>query len=506
VVLPRTRIGAALVGALIFLTPALPAGAATTLSCDPIGEKEPSSTRPLLSGPEPILDESGEPARAYAGYFVEQAVASVGETVHVGYYEARTKRLTIASRTGSSGPWSFTQPTVADGSPVVLDGDTHNSITLVADPDGGLHLVANVHSSAMTYWSAPPGSGADGLAFADHLVITPRYNSAGVRTDDEGYVTYPRFFTGADGVFRLMFRAGWSDAGKTYLYEFDGVRRAWTNPLAGNALLDGWTGPGYSPYPETPVHNPADGMYYLAWTWQDTGSAASTSTVNMMRSADLRTWTAVGGAALDVPVRYGQPAALVDAAPEGSGLINGNIRAGVDSDGRPSLTYTRTVAGTTKLTVARRDGLNKNWVASDVSRWTGEYDVSDNSALGQLTLASGAVATGSGTTMTIGYQCNGQHRTAVVDKGKFHGQTLLVSDARVARDELPDALLVSEFAGAPDAAAYRITRRATTTATAHGTLVVAWESGPMIVNGGAPDPGSYPEAGSTLFVALLGRS
>jgi hypothetical protein len=496
----------ALVGVALAVAPAqISAHASPSLGCSTAGE-QPTATasRSLVSGPEPLLDANGNAAKAWAGFYVEQAVLSVGSTVHVGYFDAASRQLTIASRTGTTGAWTFTTPVGPAGEPVRLSGDTHNAIAMSADSRGGLHLFAGMHSSPMTYWHSAPGEGAAGLTFADHLVLTPSFNAAGVRTDDEGYVTYPRFLTARDGALHVTFRSGWSDAGKTYLYSFDPTTGSWSNALGSAALLDGWTGPGYSPYPAAPVYNPADGNYYLSWTWQENGSALSTSTVSMMRSRDLRTWTTVNGTAVATPVRYGATGPLVDAAPAGSGLINGNVRVGFDATGRATVAYTRTVSGSTVLTVARRDGLNKNWLQSDVSRWKGAYDLTDSSTLGILTLGSGTTPTGDGNRMRISYSCNGQSRSLLVDNGPFNGRSVFVSDSLLPAGELPAVVLRPEFGtSTPQTAVYRLIWRTAQTTDPRGTLVLKWEAGAMIVNGAEPQPGTFPAQGSTLLLSAV---
>lgn len=492
----------AVVAAATTVFPAAP-GSATeaphTLNCRQPGET-PTAAQPLtlVHAPETLRDASGTAATAYAGFFVEQAVLRSGALTVVAYYDA-SKRLTVASRTGSSGAWTFAQPKDGTGTPVVLDGDSHNAIALTVDSSGALHMVANVHSSAMMYWRSTSGADPASLVFADHLVLQPSTSAAGTWTDDEGYVTYPRFFTAADGSLRLMFRGGWSDVGKTYLYAYDAAAKKWSNPLGGNALLDGWTGNGYSPYPDVPHYNPADGNYYLAYTWQESGRASSTSTVNLIRSTDLRTWTNVAGTPLTTPVHYSDADALVEDVPENSGLLNGNVRVGFDASGRPTVAYVREAATGTVLSLARRDGLNKSWIVNTVSRWTGHNDLTDETNLTRLTLSTGADASGTGSEMTVRYRCNGEVRDLTVGDGKFNGQASFVADRAQSTGALPTAITAPEFPGS----AYTLTYRTALTPVAEGTLVLKWEAGPMIANGAQPDPARYPAGGSTLLLATV---
>lgn len=487
--------------ALLLNAPVLPASAADsahTLNCRQADES-PGETRArdVLRAPEPLLDSTGTAAKAFAGFFVEQAIAQHADTTYVGFYDA-DRVLNIAHRTGSTGPWTFAQPRSGDGSLVILGRDTHNSIALTVDAHGAVHLIANVFSSEMNYWRSEPDDPTT-LVPADHLVVTPSRNGAGARQDDEGYVTYPRFLTGPDGTLRLMWHAGWSGAGKTYIYEYDAEKSRWSNPLGGSAVLDGWSGSTYSPYPDLPRYNPADGYHYLSYTWQDDGSAASASTINLIRTKDFRTWSAPGGAPLDTPLRYGTEAAFVENVPENSGILNTNVRTGFDPGGRATVAYVRERDRGTVLTLSRRDGLDRYWIHTDVSEWQGHNDLSDPSELARLLLGGGTEVDGE--EMTIPYNCHGESRVLRVGYGAFNGQSRYIGDAPQSEGTLPAAITDSEFPGS----GYALTHRLALADTDAGTLVLKWEAGPMIANGASPDPNRFPVDGSTLSIALLGR-
>lgn len=474
------------------------AAAAQTLDC-----RRPTDagfvTQPpsVLAGPEALVDSAGVAAKTFAGFYVAQAVVDAAGATYVGFFDA-AGALTVGSRAHGTTSWTFMHPTDETGRPVVISGDTHNNIVMTVDAGGLLHLFANMHSSPMRYWRSVSAADPTNLLFANHLVMEPRFNAAGVRVDDEGYVTYPKLFTTLDGSLRLMFRTGWSDAGKTYLYSFDQASLSWTNTLGAGALLDGFTGTKYSPYPDQVTYNPADGYYYLAYTWQDDGTAASTSTVNLIRSRDLSHWTNASGIALALPVRYGDTAALVEDVPTNSGLLNFNVKFGADVYGRPTVSYVRTQEGKTVLTVARRDGLNKNWVRNNVSAWAGFNDLSNAADLTHLSIDGLQT---SGTTMTIPYACNGERRVLTVGLGKYNGATVHLSDTPAPKRMLPDSLAATEFPGQ----GFRITYRVATALTSEGSLILKWEAGPMIATGGTPTPGTYPQQGSSLYLALIER-
>lgn len=481
----------------IVLVPTTGAQAAA-LSCVRPGDG--ANTIPVTAtatGPTTLTAADGTPAKAYAGTYTPQAVAHSGDTDYVAYYAAGTRALTVAAST-PSGAWQFATPTGADGRVVTLDAgaDSHNDIAMAVDPAGGLHLLADMHSSAMQSWTSAPSGDLATMTFSDHLVMPVARNAAGVRTDDEGYVTYPTFFTGPGGALFLMWRSGWSNAGKTYVYGWVGGRWQPASSANQGMVLNGWTGSQYGPYPARPVYNPSDRTWNLVWTWQDDGTAASTSTVNAMKSTDLKTWTTIGGTVVPGPVTYGNAATVVDPAGPGSGLRNSNIQPGLDPGGRLAIAYYEFVGGGTQLVVARPDGLRKNWMRSTVSAWTGTFDPGSTGDPNAVFVSRGPTVVGG--SIVVDYTCAGQLRRATVGNGSATGSSKLLADAPVRSNGVPAAMTTSEF---PTSAGYRITWRTAADPVpdvSGATTVLQWESGSLRSDGSVPPESAYPVAGSTL--------
>lgn len=506
------RVGTALAAVLLTAGLALvPAGGAeaAALSCaqpNDAANTVPPTTSTVVSKAT-LTQANGTPAKAYAGTYLQQAVAHFGTTKYVAYYAAGTKALTVASSTNGT-TWSFATPKDAAGKAVTLDAgaDSHNDIAMAVDPTGGLHLMADMHSSAMQSWATTRAGDLTSLVFSNHLVMQPAFNASGARTDDEGYVTYPTFFDGPGGDLFLMWRSGWSNAGKTYIYRFTGGVWKPASTTGQGMVLNGWTGTQFSPYPATPYYNASDKTWNLVWTWQDDGTAASTSTVNAMKSADLKTWTTVGGTAVTAPVTYNNAATLVDPAGPGSGLRNSNIQPGIDPGGRLSIAYYEYVNGGTQLIVARPDGLRKNWLRSVVSKWTGTFDPASLADANAVFVSSGPTVDASGT-MRVEYTCSGVVRRATLGNGSTTGSTKLVSDVPVKSGGVPAAVTAAEFpTTTPAYAGYRLTYRLASDPklNSDGTRsTLKWESGSLRSDGSVPPESTYPATGSTLYLYTL---
>ncbi|WP_147440372.1 BNR-4 repeat-containing protein [Mycetocola tolaasinivorans] len=109
---------------------------ATSLSCQVPGEKPVAQTELALSTePEKMLDAHGVAAKAYAGFYTDQAIATDGTSTYVAFYAA-DKKLTVGSRTGDTGPWAFVTLQNGADETETLKGDTHNNIAMSMAPDG----------------------------------------------------------------------------------------------------------------------------------------------------------------------------------------------------------------------------------------------------------------------------------------------------------------------------------------------------------------------------------
>lgn len=263
---------------------------------------------------------------AYNGTSYNQdSVSTAGNAQYAAWYN-EAGALIIGKRTLPNGKWATFNLSAIAGNPLVLpvDNDPHNTISLIVDAAGYIHLAANMHGDVLRYVrSANPND------------ITA-WTAPGMTGLNEAQVTYPRFALHPDGTLFCLYRDGASGFGDLYLNKWDGV--SWTQL---GKLADGKT-TSENPYESRFVVG-ADGVLSLGITWRPNGGDANTNNdVHYIESANKgSTWTSVQGVTVPLPLVHANTTALaLDTTATNSGIVN---QFGHDRDtlGRPHFTMTR---------------------------------------------------------------------------------------------------------------------------------------------------------------------
>ena len=291
-----------------------------------------------------------EVGQAWAGHPVGFCLLTEPPYQYAGYYDA-DRRLTIAQRRLDQPTWSFIRLDETVG------WDSHNSITLVLDANGCIHLAANMHVSPLKYWrSEKPWDIAT-------LVRVP-----GMTGSEENRVTYPHFFRGPDNALIFTYRDGSSGSGNQIYNVYEVQSRQWQR-LLDEPLTDGEG--DMNAYPRGPIPGP-DGFWHLVWVWRDTSDCATNHDLSYARSRDLILWERSDGTPLPLPITL-ETAEVVDPVPPGGGIINGNAAIGFDAEGRVVLTYHKHDAnGFTQIYNARRE--EGAWRVVPASHWDYHWD------------------------------------------------------------------------------------------------------------------------------------
>ncbi|PSL38664.1 putative BNR repeat neuraminidase [Labedella gwakjiensis] len=544
--------------------PSSPAAAATTLSCPGTpGQTVPAPAdleRPEALSAVTVTTSDGTPERSYAGMMLPQAVVHdpAVDRMFIAYYTPGPAaengrvpvRMAVAAVNASGAVVERTILSRADGTPVLFDqgaatpsssggnvDDSHNNITMEIDGLGFVHVAGNAHNDDLPYWRSGAAHSVASMGWKSTLpgVKTFPNGVAILAASKDRVVSAPRLFIGPNGRLFLGYRHWISGDASYFLYAYDTGTSVWSsvsgsidmpnsNPAyaytEGLPLLDG-RGQGadgsVSMSPETigPVLG-TDGRWWLLWSWRDLASSADTnSRVSVARSTDLVTWTTVSGATLPSTIEYslvdessGYSTLVVDDIPTaGGGLLNGQLAIGWDASARPVVSYFRyTGTGsrrTTQLFVARPNGLAAYWIVNQASRWTGIYDLGAGASTSVLqTNGSGAVPTEAGR-LELAYQCNGVSRVLTIGPGSFTGASSFVRDDVATSSPVP-----LEVDTLPDGASSTLASRhaespAVTVAGQQSRWFVVWGSGPWIVDGRAPAPGSYPSGGSPMTLVSV---
>jgi hypothetical protein len=296
-------------------------------------------------------------APVWSGHPVRFALLTVGDRQAVGYYDA-DRRLTVAVRSLGERTWTFVPL------PRTTGWDSHNSVAMAVDPDGFVHLAADMHSSPLVYFrSRHP---IDEPFTADSF--EPLHRLTG---DREDRVTYPVFLQDVNGGLVFMYRHGSSGDGDQIVNRYDATTRAWRRLFDAPLTSGRRDGEPMNAYFEGPVRGP-DGLFHLAWVWRDTPDCDTCHDVCYARSRDLVHWERSDGTPLDLPITA-DTCEVVDPVPPGRGLLNGLVRIGFDALHRPVLSYhAYDEAGRSQIRSARlEDG---RWRIRQTSHWDHRWE------------------------------------------------------------------------------------------------------------------------------------
>jgi hypothetical protein len=273
--------------------------------------------------------------------FRYNSIFTHGDEQFAGWYDADGV-MVLAKRNLGDDKWTI-HKTQHKGNVA----DAHNTISLVVDGDGFLHVAWDHHGNALRYAvGRTPGS----LELGDKQPMT------GIA---EKSVTYPQFFAQSDGGLIFLYRDGASGNGNLILSRYDVKTKQWSQvqPM----LIDG---EGKRNAYWQACTDPA-GTIHLSWVWRETGDVATNHDVCYARSADGgKTWTKTDGSAYDMPIKQAN-AEIALKIPQKSDLIN-QTSMFADTQGHPYIaTYFRPAgASAPQFCLIFHNG--KTWESSQV--------------------------------------------------------------------------------------------------------------------------------------------
>jgi hypothetical protein len=229
---------------------------------------------------------------------------------YIAYYN-QEQHVVIGKRKTGDSLWLL-NPTLYKGRTT----DAHNSISIMVDDAGYLHMTWDHHGNQLNYCrTVSPGS----------LELTNKLPMTGL---NEEKVTYPEFYKLTGGKLLFFYRDGASGKGNLVLNCYDTKTSKWSQ-LHSN-LVDG--GGQRSAYWQAFVD--AKGIVHISWVWRETPDVASNHDMCYARSSDGgKTWTNSTGKKYQLPIT----AATAEYAcriPQGSELIN-QTSMYADATGRP---------------------------------------------------------------------------------------------------------------------------------------------------------------------------
>lgn len=241
--------------------------------------------------------------------FRKNSLTSLGDTQYIAYYN-QEGFVVIGKRIIGSSKWTL-KTTAYKGNV----NDAHNSISIVVDGEGYLHMAWDHHNHPLRYCrSIAPGS----------LELTGKLSMTGKQ---EQRVSYPEFYRLPNGNLLFLYRDGQSGEGNMVINRYDVKTKQWEQ-LHRN-LIDGEK--QRNAYWQACVGD--DGSVHVSWVWRETPDVASNHDMCYARSRDGGvTFENSKGEKLQIPINA-STAEYVAKIPQKSELINQTSMC-TDDDGK----------------------------------------------------------------------------------------------------------------------------------------------------------------------------
>jgi hypothetical protein len=229
---------------------------------------------------------------------------------YVAYY-AEDSHVVLAKRKLGSEKWTI-RKTPYKGNV----RDAHNTISIMVDGDGYLHMSWDHHNHPLRYCrSVAPGS----------LELTDEMRMTGIK---EKSVTYPEFYRLPDGNLLFLYRDGRSGNGNVMMNHYDLKTRKWTQRQ--DAFIHGEG--KQNAYWQMCIDK--SGTLHISWVWREHGGVETNHDMGYAKSTDEgRTWRKSNGENYRLPITAAS-AEYAARIPQGHELINTTSMC-ADDEGRP---------------------------------------------------------------------------------------------------------------------------------------------------------------------------
>lgn len=279
------------------------------------------------------------------------SVVSHDDSQYVAYY-AEDGSVVLAKRTFGSEKWE-TRKTQYKGN----IKDAHNSISIMVDGAGYLHMSWDHHNHPLRYCrSVAPGS----------LELTDKMSMTG---NKENRVTYPEFYRLPDGNLLFLYRDGASGRGNVMMNHYCIENQKWTRRQDAFIHGEGARNAYWQMCTDT------KGTLHISWVWRESGNVATNHDMGYAKSEDGgKTWLKSDGEAYAMPITAStaEYAAMI---PQGHELINTSGMC-ADGHGRPYIaTYFRPKGSKIpQYHLIFHNG--SNWITSQISKRTSPFSLS----------------------------------------------------------------------------------------------------------------------------------
>lgn len=242
--------------------------------------------------------------------FRRNSVVSFKLHQYAAFYDS-TGHVVLAKRNLNSSDWEIKRTRYTGDIK-----DAHNSISIMVDGDGYIHMAWDEHNAKLHYCrSTEPES----LELTDEMEMLGEYEQS---------VSYPEFHKLKDGNLIFVYRDGESGNGNMVVNYYNTKEKKWSN-LHIN-LIDGEG--ERNAYWQLTVD--VNGTVHLSWVWRETWDVETNHDICYARSIDGGvSWGKSTGEKYDLPITM-KNAEYAAKIPQGSGLINQTSMC-ADIDGHP---------------------------------------------------------------------------------------------------------------------------------------------------------------------------
>jgi hypothetical protein len=249
--------------------------------------------------------------------FRQNSLVTYRDTQFIAYYD-QDRYVVIGKRKTGAPNWQLKRTAYKGNT-----SDAHNTISIIVDGSGYLHLSWDHHNNPLRYCqSIQPAS----------LELTEKMPMTGLV---ENAVSYPQFFKEASGNVLFLYRDGGSGNGNLVINEYNAGSKKWTQ-LHRNLI----NGEGKrNAYWQACTDN--KGTIHISWVWRESPDVASNHDMCYARSTDGgKTWEKSNGEKYQIPITAAT-AEYSTKIPEKSELIN-QTSMSADENGNPFIaTYWR---------------------------------------------------------------------------------------------------------------------------------------------------------------------
>ena len=302
----------------------------------------------LLCSTIALAQEVSNVGLAWAGnsvntvVFRKNSVVTFKNTQYTSYYDS-VGNVILAKRKLGTNSWQIKETPYKGNYK-----DAHNSISIMVDGDGFLHISWDQHASKLRYAkSIAPNS----LELGPEIAMLGR---------NEIKATYPEFYKLKNGDLFFLYREGTSGQGNLVLNRYHTQTKKWER--IHDNLIDGQN--QRNAYWQACIDR--KGVFHLSWVWREKSDVATNHDMSYAKSLDGgKTWLSSSNEVYPIPMNSANTKPIVN-IPQKSELINSTSMTTNDKGNPYIATYWRAENSTIpQYQIIYFNG--ENWLVKQVS-------------------------------------------------------------------------------------------------------------------------------------------